>query len=144
MSPRARDRLGRPLPAGVGEPEPDPPLLPEAETIELAQALLDDGRAFRAHEVFETRWKGTAGDDRQLWRGLAQLAVGITHAQRGNVDGAVALLERAADTLAPWEGQVVHAVDVAAVRAWALRAAETVRTAGAGPLAVPRLRRSGD
>jgi len=50
--------------------------------------LLDRGLAFSAHEVLEAAWKNSADDERMLWQGLAPLAVGITHVQRGNVKGA--------------------------------------------------------
>ena len=94
---RARDELGRPLPEGVeGVPRvPDDLQIPPAETLSYAQDLLNQGRAFHAHEVFEAAWKNGPDDERALWQGLAQLAVGITHIQRGNRKGAAALLTRA-------------------------------------------------
>jgi uncharacterized protein len=125
MTPRPRDHLGRPLPvdaAGIIEPDPDP--LPPQDTLRLVAELLDEGRAFRAHEVLEAIWKATEGDERELWRGLAQLAVGITHAQRGNVQGSAALLARGAQNLQAWDGEHPHGVDVSAVRRWAEDAAE--------------------
>ena len=117
---RPRDALGRPLAADADVPiEPDPEPLPPEETLVVAQQLLDAGRAFRAHEVFEARWKAVTGAERDLWRGLAQIAVAITHAQRGNDRGRVSLLTRAAATLAPWQDERPYDVDVAALRAWA-------------------------
>jgi hypothetical protein len=93
---RPRDATGRPLaygdPRGV-EPVPEEPL-PPAETLALAQSLLDSGRAFSAHEVLEAAWKAAPATERDLWQGLAQICVGITHAQRGNVMGAARLLGR--------------------------------------------------
>jgi hypothetical protein len=70
--------------------------LPPAAALALAQQLLDAGRPFHAHEVLEDAWKAAPAGDRALWKGLAQLAVGITHARRGNAHGAVALLSRGA------------------------------------------------
>ncbi|HYO40373.1 MAG TPA: DUF309 domain-containing protein [Nocardioidaceae bacterium] len=55
---RPRDELGRPLPYGAEGVEPvseDP--LPPLETVRFAIELLDQGRPFSAHEVFEARWK---------------------------------------------------------------------------------------
>lgn len=46
--------------------------------------------------MFEAAWKSVPGPERELWRGLAQVAVGLTHARRGNAAGAVALLRRGA------------------------------------------------
>ena len=53
-----------------------------------AQRLLDAGRPFQAHELLEAAWKRAPEGERQLWRALAQLAVGVTHALRGNATGA--------------------------------------------------------
>jgi len=92
---RPRDALGRPLPYGeVGvEPVSEEPLPPE-ETLVAARALVEEGRPFSAHEVLEARWKAGPEQERDLWQGLAQLCVGLTHALRGNPVGARRLLER--------------------------------------------------
>jgi len=97
---RPRDALGRPLPYGtVGvEPVSDAPL-PARETLDAARSLLRAGRPFAAHEVLETRWKTCPPDERDLWQGLAQLCVGLTHAARGNSVGAQRLVERGAGHL---------------------------------------------
>jgi hypothetical protein len=92
---RPRDELGRPLPYGAEGVEPvseDP--LPPLETVRFAVELLDQGRPFSAHEVFEARWKDAPEAEHDLWQGLAQLCVGLTHALRGNATGAGRLLER--------------------------------------------------
>ena len=60
-----------------------------AEAAELGGRLLAEGRPFHAHEVFEAAWKSTPAPEREFWRGLAQIAVGLTHARRGNARGAV-------------------------------------------------------
>ena len=103
--------------------EPDPEPLPPEETLQAASELLEQARAFRAHEVFEARWKATDGEERELWRALAQLAVGITHAQRGNARGSAALLRRGADNLRTWEGSRPYGLPVSALRAWATEGA---------------------
>ncbi|MDT7800531.1 MAG: uncharacterized protein QOI78_3964, partial [Actinomycetota bacterium] len=79
---RPRDGLGRPLPYGADgvERQPEGVVRTPAQTLAEAQRLLDDGKPFHAHEVFEDAWKTSDGPDRELWRGLAQLAVGLTHA----------------------------------------------------------------
>ncbi|WP_028479038.1 DUF309 domain-containing protein [Nocardia sp. CNY236] len=98
---RPRDRLGRPLPAGsVGVARiPDDLDLPPQQTLSFAQQLLDAGLAFNAHEVLEAAWKNGPLAERSLWQALAQLAVGVTHVQRGNPTGAVRLLTRAMSRL---------------------------------------------
>ena len=67
--------------------------------LDYAQGLLDVGRAFHAHEVLEAAWKSAPDGERALWQGLAQLAVGITHIQRGNTRGATTVLQRAAERI---------------------------------------------
>lgn len=61
--------------------------------------------------MLEAAWKDGPDDERPLWQGLAQLMVGITHVQRGNVDGARALLRRATARLTT--APVRYGVDVA-------------------------------
>lgn len=92
---RPRDALGRPLPYGAEgvEPVSEEPL-PPSKTLEVARSLVDEGRPFSAHEVLEARWKAGPDEERDLWQGLAQICVGLTHAARGNGVGASRLVER--------------------------------------------------
>lgn len=117
---RPRDATGRPLP--YGDPrgvEPVPEVaLPPAQTLALAQELLDAGRAFSAHEVLEAAWKAAPADERELWQGLAQVCVGLTHAQRGNAAGAARLLQRGIARLRPYAAAPPHDIDVAGILAW--------------------------
>jgi hypothetical protein len=100
---RPRDELGRPLPKSGAQ---DVPRIPDdlvsspAEAADLGGRLLAEGRPFHAHEVFEAAWKSVPSQERELWRGLAQVAVGLTHARRGNAGGAIALLRRGAGHIA--------------------------------------------
>lgn len=116
---RPRDALGRPLPRGAtGVPRvPDDAVFGAEEAMALARELMDAGRYFHAHEVFEAVWKTCPPDERWLWRGLAQLAVGVTHLQRGNVSGAQALLRRGRDALdgshAPYDVDLAGVVQFA-------------------------------
>jgi hypothetical protein len=112
---RPRDALGRPLPQGSEGVEriPDDLVLPAAETLTKAQDLLDRGLAFNAHEVLEAAWKNGPDDEKTLWQALAQLAVGITHVQRGNPKGAITVLRRASAGLAQNPKRAPYAIDVA-------------------------------
>jgi predicted metal-dependent hydrolase len=83
---------------------PDDLVVSPAEAAELGARLLAAGRPFHAHEVFEAAWKSATGPERGLWRGLAQIAVGLTHARRGNARGAAALLRRGAEHVAGFQG----------------------------------------
>ena len=99
---RPRDGLGRPLPRSAAEGTervPDDLVIGPAEAAALGESLLAEGRPFHAHEVFEAAWKTGPPAERELWQGLAQVAVGITHVRRGNRRGAVTLLRRGADRI---------------------------------------------
>ncbi|WP_426503776.1 DUF309 domain-containing protein [Dactylosporangium sp. McL0621] len=111
---RPRDELGRPLPRGAeGVPTmPGDLVVGPEEALEQAQRLLDEGRPFHAHEVLEAAWKAAPDGERELWRGLAQLAVGLTHARRGNADGATRLLDRAALRIAEYASDPPYRIDV--------------------------------
>jgi predicted metal-dependent hydrolase len=89
------------------------------ETVEAAQQLLDARLPFQAHEVFEDAWKSSPGVDRGLWKGLAQLAVGLTHLDRGNLPGAKTLLRRGIDAIAPFAAEPEYGIDVAGIALWA-------------------------
>ncbi|MET0236252.1 MAG: DUF309 domain-containing protein [Kibdelosporangium sp.] len=126
---RPRDGLGRPLPYGAEGVERQPegvPRTPEQSLIE-AQQLLDEGKPFHAHEVLEDAWKAAAEPEQGLWRGLAQLAVGMTHAARGNESGAAALVERGARNIRPYEADPPYGIDIAGLLRWADKPAGTPR-----------------
>ena len=138
---RPRDGLGRPL----SRDAPGIPRQPEGivrapdETLDEAQRLLDDGLPFHAHEVLEDAWKAAPEPDRALWKGLAQLAVGATHAARANAAGAASLLRRGARGLEGYAGQNPYGVDVSGLITWA-RAAAVRLDDGETGVAPPALR----
>lgn len=115
---RPRDRFGAPLPRGavdeLGERvEPEDVCQSVADALETAARLFDEQRFFEAHEFFEWAWKGpvTVDDDRPFFKGMAQLAVGYTHTQRGNPTGARRLLQRGMDHVRPF-APAHHGIDV--------------------------------
>lgn len=138
---RPRDGLGRPLPYGVeGVPrQPEGVVRGPAETVREAQRLLDAGMPFHAHEVFEDAWKSGPEEERELWQGLAQLAVGLTHGARGNAAGGARLLRRGADRIeAGWPDAAPYGIDVAGLAGWARElAARLERPPVAGRAPVP-------
>jgi uncharacterized protein len=91
---------------------PDDLSLAPAEAVAEAQRYLDEGHPFQAHEVLEARWKASPPEERSLWRALAQICVGLTHAQRGNTVGATTLLARGAQGLAEYAGTRPYEIDV--------------------------------
>ena len=129
---RPRDELGRPLPRdAAGEaPLPDAPALPPGSALDLAQQLIDSGRAFRAHEVLEASWKAAPPGERDLWQGLAQVAVGLTHAQRGNARGAVTLLRRGGLRVSRYTGSPPYHIEAAGIAHFAADLADRIERDG--------------
>jgi len=129
---RPRDALGRPLPRGAPGDEriPDDLVLAPAEALDLAQSLLDTGRPFHAHEVLEASWKAAPSAERDLWQGLAQIAVGLTHARRGNARGASALLRRGGQRVSGYAGTAPYGIDAAAISLAAGELATQIDTEG--------------
>ncbi|MEU8684624.1 DUF309 domain-containing protein [Streptomyces sp. NPDC048611] len=147
-SARPRDGLGRPLPygsPGVAR-QPEGVVRTPAQSLTEAQRLLDDGMPFHAHEVLEDAWKTAPDAERELWRGLAQLAVGLTHAARGNAVGGRALLDRGTAALAPYADAAPYGIDIAGLTAWARDLSG--RLDGPGTVSAtesaPRLRATGE
>jgi hypothetical protein len=141
---RPRDALGRPLPrSSDSQPSAaDDPALPPAEALAAAQDLLDAGRPFHAHEVLEAVWKAapTPAAERDLWQGLAQIAVGLTHALRGNAHGAVALLRRGADRLESCPSPGPHDIDIDHIRQTTRALADRIERAGLAGIDASALR----
>lgn len=149
-SARPRDGLGRPLPygqQGVAR-QPEGVVRTPGRTLTEAQRLLDDGMPFHAHEVLEDAWKTAPAAEAALWKGLAQLAVGITHLARGNRTGGARLLLRGAEGIEPYRSSPPHGIDVAGLADWARGTADAVEeadrqtTPGSSPgrPAAPKLR----
>ena len=117
---RPRDALGRPLPYGSPgvQRAPSGVMRTPDETLQEAQRLLDKGLPFHAHEILEDAWKSSPEAEHELWRGLAQLAVGSTHAARGNRSGALALLRRGADAIAAYAPESPYGLDITAIQVW--------------------------
>ena len=146
---RPRDASGRPLPRGeTGEERiPDDLAVPPEEALSMAQRLLDSGRPFHAHEVLEASWKAAPAAERELWRGLAQIAVGLTHAQRGNATGAAALLRRGGRRVGGYAGAAPYGIDAGRIARQACGLADRIDASGlvtaAGDESVFRLTAAG-
>lgn len=140
---RPRDATGRPLDRGATGGVPVPELSADAlarspaEALAEAEQRLSADRPFEAHEVLEAQWKQQrdgGSEHAAMWQGLAQLAVGLTHLQRGNAIGAVTLLRRGAATIEPFAGPAPHGVGIDALTRWARSLSAQVQ-AGSGDAA---------
>jgi hypothetical protein len=114
---RPRDRTGRPLARGtVGVP-----LIEDARPVTVEEAIAlgvdrwDARRYFEAHELLEHAWKHAPAADRDLWKGVIQVAVAAVHLQRNNRIGALRLLDRALVRLDA-QPHVHRGIDVALLR----------------------------
>jgi hypothetical protein len=121
LNARPRDELGRPLPDGAaGVPRVDESVvLTPDDALEQAQRWLDGGRPFHAHEVLEGAWRHAPAAERDLWQGLAQLAVGLTHLLRGNTSGAHTVLLRGRDHVQRHVASPPHGIDADGLVRWA-------------------------
>ena len=140
---RPRDATGKPLERGSGpswrerlRDADEARALPKPEAIAEAERLVLTGQPFYAHEVLEGPWHLAEPAERAFWQGLAQVAVGLTHAQRGNVTGARSLLRSGAEKLAAYEDGH-EGVAVSRVAATALDLADRVESLGPEDLRVP-------
>ena len=80
--------------------------------------------------MLEASWKQAPAAERELWRGLAQLAVGLTHVQRGNARGAAALLHRGAERVGGYAGIAPYDIDAANLSEAATALADHIDAAG--------------
>jgi predicted metal-dependent hydrolase len=103
--------------------------LPEAEVLRRGGDLFDDRMFWEAHEVWEEVWRRRRGQpDRDFLKGIIQGAAGMWHATQGNYVGAVSVMSRAVDYLAPYH-PTRECIDVTALSAALQRAIEACRLA---------------
>ena len=72
---------------------------PHPDFYEDGIDLFNEGRFFECHEAWEEIWKRSDGEVKLFYQGLIQAAVAILHAQRGNLEGARSLYEKASAKL---------------------------------------------
>jgi predicted metal-dependent hydrolase len=99
-----------------------PPLLLEGVR------LFNRAQWFEAHEVLEQAWRDEPTALRNLYQGILQVGVGLHHARRGNLNGALSLLDRGMSRLAAFEPECLG-VEVARL----VRDAAAARRALAAP-----------
>ena len=122
-------------------PEEHPATSPE-EALERGLAHFNAGRYFQAHEAWEEGWHPSPEPERDFWQGLTQVAVGLTHRQRGNAHGAETLLQRGAAKLRTY-GDRYMGIPVQDVAHLAEKIAERVARDGTtAPIEVPHIERN--
>jgi len=76
--------------------QPDPRLLQFWHLFERQEF-------FESHEVLEELWMVTSGGERNLYKGLIQIAVSLHHLCEGNLRGARKVFNTARDLLVPYQ-----------------------------------------
>src|SRR6266852_9205226 len=76
-------------------------LITSTDSYEQGIDLFNEGRFFECHEAWEEIWKRSDGEVKRFYQGLIQAAVAILHAQRGNLEGARSLHQKACEKLDP-------------------------------------------
>ena len=82
------------------------------DDLEIAIEQFNRGEYFEQHETLERMWRAEPWPARELYQGILQIGVGFYHLQRGNYAGALHLLERGLQRLAPL-APVCRDIDVA-------------------------------
>jgi hypothetical protein len=77
--------------------------------------LIDEGKYYDAHEILETAWQNSLGPESYLLRSLLQVSVTYLHIERGNLRGAMKMLLRVNQWLAPLPLEC-RGIDVEALR----------------------------
>lgn len=80
----------------------DPCRLPACHELLKGVRLFNTGEYFECHEVLEELWLAERGPIRRLYQGVLQIGVALLHRQRGNFNGAVALLQSGLRHIAPF------------------------------------------
>ena len=114
---------------------------PLLDFYEYGIDLFNQGRFFECHEAWEEIWKRSDGELKLFYQGLIQAAVAILHAQRGNLQGARSLYQKASARLdsIPQEHM---GLAIGELRVELRRFIEIASRADGNPLpAPPRLRR---
>ena len=116
---------------------------PDTDFYEQGIELFNEGRFFECHEAWEEIWKRSDGAEKLFYQGLIQAAVAILHAQRGNLEGARSLYEKASAKLDPIPPEHMG-LAIGELREELSRFIEVVIEANGSPLPEPpRLRRIG-
>lgn len=115
--------------------------LADLEFFERGIDLFNEGQFFECHEAWEEVWKRADGEVKLFYQGLIQAAVAILHAQRGNLEGARSLYEKASAKLDPIPAEHMG-VAIAELRVELSKFIEIATGSKGLPLpAPPRLRR---
>lgn len=75
---------------------------PVEDAVHVAAVLFNAGLFFECHEWGEDLWKAAAGEPREFYHGLVQVAAAFYHHEKGNRHGSRTLLDKGLRRLAPY------------------------------------------
>ena len=92
-----------------------PKHLEEGQAIELAISYFNQERYWESHEILESVWRITKGDEKELLQGMILVDAAFAHVQKKEPDVAMGVLRRAVKQL-EWKERYYHGVDIQAIR----------------------------
>ena len=98
--------------------------LPKHEAIKHAISLFNFEKYWSAHEVLESIWKGSHGDERDILNGIILVAAAFVHDEKDERDICISILRRAMKKLNKASGNYFE-VDVDKLKHELLRIIET-------------------
>jgi hypothetical protein len=79
---------------------PDKKDTPVRQALKKGELLFNHHLFFEVHEVLEARWMLETGEEKRFLQGLIQIAVAFYHRERGNLRGALSLLQDGLEKIA--------------------------------------------
>ena len=71
-------------------------------TLQAALKMFNGGNYFVCHEFLEALWLDEHDPQRELYKGILQIGIGLLHLQRGNLSGARRLLLNGSKLIEPF------------------------------------------
>jgi len=88
-----------------------PSHLSKDQAVGEVVSLFNGERFWEAHEVLESVWRVSEGDEKKLLQGLILACAAFVHVQKGEEDVALGVAKRALPLLS-WKGQHYHGLDI--------------------------------
>ena len=92
-----------------------PKHLEKRQAIELAISYFNQERYWESHEILESVWRISNGDEKELLQGMILVDAAFVHVQKRELDVALGVLRRAIKQL-EWKETYYHGVDIQALR----------------------------
>lgn len=109
-----------------------PPHQTREQMVAEAVSLFNAERFWEAHEVLESLWRDSSGQEKLLLQGIILVCAAFVHSQKGKPEVALGVMRRAARQL-EWPGRAYHGIDVQRLDS------EVRRTLSTGELKVFRI-----